>query len=84
MPGAFDALWASAGLGTQVRDGEQEGWEPAASPAMKRTSWETTGALSQLAEKGKGKEVTFTAGASLVGSSWLSHEMGGGATLQLI
>ena len=53
-------------------------------------SWQTVGALSQLAEKGKGKEVTFVVQAPLRDTSWLSRvvltttsEIGGGATLQL-
>ena len=48
------------------------------------------GTLSQLADKGQGKEVMFTAQASLMDASWLSQvvlitasEMSGSAILQL-
>ena len=54
------------------------------------TSWQTVGALYQLTDKGQGKEVMFTAQASLMDASWLSQvvfitasEMSGSAILQL-
>lgn len=54
------------------------------------TSWQTVGTLSQLADKGQGREVMFTAQASLMDASWLSQvvlitasEMSGSAILQL-
>lgn len=53
-------------------------------------SWQAVGTLCQLAEKRKGKEVTFVVQVPLIDTSWLSHvaltttsEIGGGATLQL-
>lgn len=53
-------------------------------------SWQAVGTLSQLAEKRKGKEVTFVVQVPLIDTSWLSHvvlittsEIGGGAALQL-
>ena len=54
------------------------------------TSWQTVGTLSQLADKGQGREGMFTAQASLMDASWLSQvvlitasEMSGSAFLQL-
>ena len=54
------------------------------------TSWQRVGALYQLTDKGQGKEVMFTAQASLMDASWLSQvvlitasEMSGSAILQL-
>ena len=54
------------------------------------TSWQRVGTLSQLADKGQGKEVMFMAQASLIDASWLpqvvlitASEMSGSAILQL-
>lgn len=53
-------------------------------------SWQRVGTLSQLADKGQGKEVMFMAQAPLIDASWLSQvvlitasEMSVSAILQL-